>query len=189
MLEGSEPYSFLTRARGASKTTDLAAVALALLLDADDAARLYWVAADSDQGKLAIDSIAGLRRSYAEPRRSRRRFRRAACSRPRPARRSTCSLPTLRELGGCALLRCSADELANWADTTHPRRVWEAVSSAVAKSPDARLVVLTTAGDPAHFSAKILEHAARVAAVARPRGSRSRSVDGSPIASPSSARV
>ena len=37
VLEGEAPFHFLTRARGASKTTDLAAVALALLLDAEDA--------------------------------------------------------------------------------------------------------------------------------------------------------
>ena len=30
VLEGAEPYNFLTRARGASKTTDLAAVALSV---------------------------------------------------------------------------------------------------------------------------------------------------------------
>jgi phage terminase large subunit-like protein len=52
------------------------------------------------------------------------------------------------------------DELAGWASTTGPRNLWEAVSSAVAKVPHARLVVLTTAGDPAHWSKKVFDHAA-----------------------------
>jgi hypothetical protein len=52
-----------------------------------------------------------------------------------------------------------ADELANWSNTAAPKRLWEAVSSAVAKYADARLTVLTTAGDPEHFAAKVLEHA------------------------------
>ena len=41
VLEGDRPYNFLTRARGASKTTDLAAVALSMLLALDSADRLY----------------------------------------------------------------------------------------------------------------------------------------------------
>jgi phage terminase large subunit-like protein len=50
------------------------------------------------------------------------------------------------------------DELANWHDGQAARRLWEAVSSAVAKRSDARLVVLTTAGSPDHFSRKVLDH-------------------------------
>ena len=53
------PYHFLTRARGASKTTDLAGVAIAMLLTLPDRSRLHWLAADRDQGALAIDAIGG----------------------------------------------------------------------------------------------------------------------------------
>ncbi len=53
------PYQFLTRARGASKTTDLAGVAIAMLLTLPDRSRLHWLAADRDQGALAIDAIGG----------------------------------------------------------------------------------------------------------------------------------
>jgi phage terminase large subunit-like protein len=51
------------------------------------------------------------------------------------------------------------DELAQWGTTGGPRRMWEAVSSAAAKVDGARLVVLTTAGDPAHWSRRVLDHA------------------------------
>ena len=158
VLEGEQPYNFLTRARGASKTSDLAAVALSLLLAADDAARLYWLGADTDQGRLAIDAIAGyVARTPSLGDHVEVQTRRVL------ALNSGAALDVLAaDSAGAWGLRPFAvfcDELANWQDTTHPRRVWEAVSSAVAKLPTARLVVLTTAGDPAHFSAKILEHA------------------------------
>ena len=51
------------------------------------------------------------------------------------------------------------DEISQWSDTSGPRRLWESVSSAVAKQSDALLVALCTAGDPAHFSRRILDHA------------------------------
>jgi hypothetical protein len=51
------------------------------------------------------------------------------------------------------------DELAQWKDTRGPRAFWRALVSALGKVPDARLVVLTSAGDPAHWSFKILEQA------------------------------
>lgn len=158
VLEGRRPYHFLTRARGASKTTDLAAVALALLLSADDARRSYWLGADADQGTLALDSIAGfVARTPALASRVELQSRRVL------AIDSAASLDVLAaDAAGAWGLRpfaVFADELAQWADTPAPRRLWEAVSSAVAKLPDARLVVLTTAGDPAHFAARVLDHA------------------------------
>jgi phage terminase large subunit-like protein len=51
------------------------------------------------------------------------------------------------------------DEIAQWATTAAPKGLWEAVSTAAAKKPDSRLIVLTTARDPAHWSHKILQHA------------------------------
>ena len=59
MLEGERPYNFLTRSRGSSKTGDLGAVALSMLVAAERAERLYWLASDADQGALAIDAVAG----------------------------------------------------------------------------------------------------------------------------------
>ncbi len=51
-----------------------------------------------------------------------------------------------------------ADEIAQWPTTPAPRTLWESVSSA-AKNPECRMVLLTSAGDPAHWSRSILEHA------------------------------
>jgi hypothetical protein len=49
------------------------------------------------------------------------------------------------------------DELAQWPSTPSARQVWEAVVSAIPKVPHARLVVLTSAGDPAHWSYRVRE--------------------------------
>ena len=151
------PFQFLTRARGGSKTTDLAAVAIALLLTAAPRSRFYWLAADQDQGKLAIDVVAGFvgRTPYLGG--------------LDVQSRRVVNTETGSDLAVLAADAASVwglnpnavfvDEIAQWGTTPAPRRLWEGVSSAVAKRSDARLVVLTTAGDPAHWSYKILQHA------------------------------
>lgn len=151
------PFHFLTRSRGASKTTDLAAVAIALLLTAPARSRFYWLAADQDQGKLAIDVVAGFvgQTPY---------LRGLDVQSKKVTNPSTGSdlvilaadAPSVWGLNPSAVF---VDEIAQWATTAGPKRLWEAVSTAVAKRDDARLVVLTTAGDPAHWSYKILQHA------------------------------
>src|SRR5436190_22597417 len=58
--ESPTPYSFLTRARGGSKTADLGGMTVvARLAQAPIGARLYGVAADRDQARLLVDSVAG----------------------------------------------------------------------------------------------------------------------------------
>ena len=59
VLDGERPYSYTVRSRGSSKTTDLAACALAQLLTAPARSRFYWAAADVDQAGLALDVIGG----------------------------------------------------------------------------------------------------------------------------------
>lgn len=158
VLEGDQPYQFLTRARGTSKTTDLAAVALSDLLTLPTADRLYWIGADSDQGSLALDAIAGFAaRSAWIGSRIEIQNRRVIVT----ATGASLDVLSADAAGAYGLLPRAVyvDELAQWADTPAPRRLWEAISTAVAKRTDAKLVVLTTAGDPAHFSAEILDHA------------------------------
>lgn len=160
VLEGDAPYSYLTRARGSSKTTDLAAVALSVLIAAEHRLRGYWLAADADQGRLAVDAIAGfVSRTPELAGRVEVQSRRVVV----PA--SDASLEVLPadapSAWGLNPHWLFADELANWADGPAARRLWEAASSAAAKRSDARMVVLTTAGSPDHFSFKVLEHARR----------------------------
>ena len=156
VLDGDgPPYHFLTRARGYSKSTDLAAVAVGLMVAGLPAgARLYGVAADRDQGRLLIDSIAGF---------VARTPGLAGLVTVDAFKASTASGTTLEILAADAAgawgLRPSfviVDEIAQWASTSGPRRLWEAVTSALAKVDGARLVCLTSAGDPAHWSHKVL---------------------------------
>lgn len=157
VLEGERPYSFLTRSRGASKTTDLGACSLSELLVADRRLRCYWLASDADQASLALDAIGGFvaRTGLSD--------RVEVLARRVVVRETGASLEVLPadEHGAWGLTphRVFVDELANWSDGPAARRLWEAASSAVAKRPDARMVVLTTAGSPDHFAFKVLEHA------------------------------
>ncbi len=151
------PFEFLTRARGGSKTTDLAAVAIVLLLTAEPRSRLYWLASDQDQGRLAIDAVGGFLDRTPYTRSLDAQTKRVV----NPATGSdlvilAADAPSVWGLNPSAVF---VDEIAQWATTAAPKRLWEAVSTAVAKRTDARLVVLTTAGDPSHWSHKILQHA------------------------------
>ena len=157
ILDPAAPMHFLTRPRGASKTTDLAGIGLATLVeDAPPTSRSYGVAVDADQGRLLVDAITGfVRRTPGLSDRIEVQRNRAM------ARRSGASLDVLPADAGSAYgLRpwfVIADELAQWPTTTGARGMWEAVVSAMPKVPGSRLVVLTTAGDPAHWSAGVLE--------------------------------
>jgi hypothetical protein len=157
LAEDGPPYHFLTRSRGSSKTTDLAGLALAMLLTAEHPARFVWTAADADQARLAIDAIDAFLRGSDLAARVEVQTRRVRV----PATDARLDVLPADEASAWGLLIDAAfvDELTNWPDTPLPRRLWEAVSSAVAKRDDAKLVILATAGSPSHFSRKILDHA------------------------------
>jgi hypothetical protein len=158
VLEGERPYHFLTRSRGASKTSDLALVALADLLAADERLRCYWLAADADQAALAVDAASGfVARTPALAGRVDVQARRVIV----PDSGAILEVVPADAPGTWRLTphRIYVDELANWSDGPVARRLWEAASSAAAKRSDCRMVVLTTAGSPDHFAFKVLEHA------------------------------
>ena len=156
--ESSTPYHFLTRARGFGKTQDCGAVAVAAMLAQLPAgSRLYGLASDLDQGRLLVDSIQGFSQRTPE----------LGGSLTVDSYKVTSASGSVLEIlpadaGGAYGLRPAmliADEIAQWASTQAPRRLWEATTSAMAKVPGSRLVCLTSAGDPAHWSHGVLEHA------------------------------
>jgi hypothetical protein len=159
-LEGDQPYNFLTRSRGSSKTTDLAAGCVAVLATADRPLRLYWLAADRDQGKLALDAIDGfLRRTPALAGRVSLTAKGATGANGAQLEILPADAPSAWGLNPHFVF---CDELANWADAPGARRLWEAVSSAAAKRADCRMVVLTTPSTPDHWSyTEVLEPARR----------------------------
>jgi phage terminase large subunit-like protein len=156
--QSATPYHWLGRARGWSKTSDLAAVALEVLLaQAPPGARLYGFGADRDQAGLLVDALSGF------------------VYRGGPALQELLLVQASKivvRATGASLEAMAADEasawglrpffvvcdeLPMWPSTRGARRLWEAVSSAVPKT-GGRLVVAGTAGDPAHWSAKVREH-------------------------------
>lgn len=156
----STPLHFLTRSRGRSKSTDLAGMALSVMAtQAPRAAKLYALASDRDQGRLLLDAAEGF---IARTPLIANDFEGGAW---RVVHLSTgASLDVLAaDAAGSWGLRpffVIVDEIAQWESTSAPKKLWESVSSSVAKMSNARLVVLTSAGDPAHWSKKVLDHAA-----------------------------
>lgn len=155
--ESDTPNHFLTRSRGSSKTSDLAAIATSILLtQAPERARCYGLAADREQGKLLLNAFEGFVRRTVEL---------AGAFDLQAdriiARHSGASLEILpadaASSWGLLPYFIVVDELAGWYTTQQPRRLWEAVSTAAVKRKECRMVVLTTAGDPAHWSYGILK--------------------------------
>ncbi len=158
-LDSPTPYHFLTRARGGSKTCDLGGLAVAAMLaQLPPRSRLYGIAADLDQGRLVVDSVDGF----------------AART---PELRGTLRVESYRvhALRSGSVLEIAAadaasawgwrpaflilDEISQWGTTAGPRRIFDAATTAAAKVPGARMICLSTAGDPAHWSRKVLDHA------------------------------
>jgi phage terminase large subunit-like protein len=162
VLDGSGPtHHFITRPRGASKTSDLAGIALSALLTAEGDFRGFGVAADREQARLLIDEMSGFARRTPE-------LAGAVTSETWKVSTGSGSVVAIASDGAGAYgLRPNlviADEVAQWPTTMGARQVWEAVTSSLPKTPGARLVVLTTSGDPAHWSHRVLEHARASAA-------------------------
>lgn len=137
----------ILRGRGMSKTTDVAAVALALLLtEAPPRSRSHAYAADGDQATILLDTI----RSLAE--RTGLIGALDFTSRTVSVKRGGASLTVETADGASAFgLRpwlTVVDELGVWPSTANHRRLWSAIVSAVPKVPGSRLVVIGTAGSP-----------------------------------------
>jgi hypothetical protein len=158
VLAGEPPYNYLTRARGYSKTADLAGCVVAMLLTLPAGSRCYWLAADQDQGKLALDSIAG----YVQRTEILQGSIEIQASRvvaPTTDNRLDVLAADAPSSWGLRPAFVAVDEFAQWPMTTNAQRLWEAVSSAATKVPGCRMAVITTAGSPHHPAAEVLDHA------------------------------
>ncbi|MGB4779791.1 hypothetical protein [Microbacterium sp.] len=149
----------LLRGRGMSKTTDIAGVALALLLtQAPARSRSYIYAADADQAALFMDALAGMvGRTPGLPGAV------EVGARTVTVRRGGASLSVETSDGASAFgLRpwlIIVDELGIWPSTANMRRLWSAIVSALPKVPGSRLIVIGTAGSPNGLGAKVWHEA------------------------------
>lgn len=149
--DGEVSQNWLTRPRGGRKTTDLAGVVLALLLEqAPPAARCYGGASDEDQAAELVDAAAGLIERTS-------RLRGAFwVTGLKVTNRSTGAtfeaLPMDASAMGKRAWLIVLDEVSNWPDTRRARRFWGVLTSGNRKLPDCRTVVITNAGVPEHWA-------------------------------------
>jgi hypothetical protein len=149
---------FVTRPRGGSKTTDLGGIAIAaLLVQLPRMSRSYAFAADREQAGLLLDSMAGFK------------DRTAGLGELVIGANRVTNMRTLATLEVMASDDASAwglrphltiaDELGQWPSHRRVQRLWSAIVSAQPKVENSRLVALTSAADPAHWSHRVLERA------------------------------
>ena len=159
ILQGEPPYSFLTRPRGGSKTTDCAAACLAVMLvQAPPGAQLYVFAADQDQARLVLDSVEGFvaRTPHLSEVVDVHAFRARVRATGVTLHISAADAPGTWGLRPYMVI---LDELGQWPETAGPLQLFDAVRTAVVKT-SGRMVIITTASDPTHFSYRVREHAA-----------------------------
>lgn len=149
-------WHFLTRARGGSKSTDVAGMSIAYLHeDAPPLANGHIVAASTEQAAIIIDAAAGL---IART----------------PGMDNALVVESMRIIGpNGAWIRVLAqsdsgswglrshwlvcDEFCQWPETRGAKRVWDAIRTAAPKIPNCRLVVMSSAGEPSHWSHQVIK--------------------------------
>ena len=152
---------FLTRGRGGSKTTDVAGIALSwLAMEAPPRARGYIVAATADQAAEVIDAAASLiwRTPELEGVIVAEAERLVG---PEEAWVRVLSSSDAGAWGKRDTHFFICDEFAQWPETRGAKRVYEAVRSSIQKTPGCRLIILTSAGEPSHWSYDMLQRAQR----------------------------
>jgi phage terminase large subunit-like protein len=149
---------YLTRPRGGSKTSDLAGVCIAALLtQLPRRGRAFAFAADQDQAALLLDAIAGFV-ARTEGLGGALKIENYRVTAPNGARLTVMSADSASAWGLKGDLFV-VDEFTQWPTTPGPRRLWHAILSAIPKVAGCRLVLLSTSGDPAHPSHKLLGQA------------------------------
>ena len=159
VLDAGVRRHWLGRARGYSKTTDVAAMALTAMVTGliPPGGRGYAAAADGAQAGLLVDAARGFVSST-------------------PGLDGIFTIDRTRIIGPCdttveiltsdASSACGlrgvwfvVDELCQWPDTPSARSFYDAISTSWPKLDDCRVTIITTAGDPAHWSRAIYDHA------------------------------
>lgn len=150
---------WLGRPKGGSKSTDLAGMSLAWLVEqAPPMVEGFAVAADEEQSNRLLDKARGfIARTAALSDVVRVESRRIVNL--RTGARVVALAADVAGSEGLLTPWIVVDELPNWADTSTARGMWTSVVSALPKWRGCRLVVIGHAGDPSHWSYRILERA------------------------------
>ena len=150
-------WHFLTRARGGSKTTDIAAVALSWLVkEAPPLANGHVVASSTDQASYVIDAAAGFVARTPE-------LDGAVIVESQKIRAPNgawVEVLAQSDSGSWGLRDAHlliADEFCQWPETRGAKRVWTALYTAAPKVTNCKLIILTSAGEPSHWSHETYE--------------------------------
>lgn len=150
---------WLGRPKGGSKSTDLAGISIAWLLEqAPAGAEGFAVAADLEQANRLLDKARG----FISRTPGLSGVLRVDAQRIVNLRTGARVQALAADVAGSEGLLSPwfvVDELPNWASTAAAKAMWVSIFSAVPKVAGCRLVVIGHAGDPAHWSHKILERA------------------------------
>lgn len=158
----SPPYRWDSRPRGASKTSDAAGIVLASVTTIlPPGSRVYCFAADRDQARLLVDALNGFVMRTPElasvvDQTTYRVTTRTGSSvevMSADAASSWGILPSMVVL----------DELTQWPTTNNARNLWESIFSSLGKVPKAKMLCISTSGDPAHWSRRVYEAARKSA--------------------------
>jgi hypothetical protein len=151
--------SWLGRARGYSKTTDLAGMTLAAMATGiiPPGGRGYVCAGDEDQATLTINAARGfVQRSPGLEQLFTIERRRILGPNDTQVQVMATDAPTAHGLSGHWWVM---DELAQWPDTEGAQDYYTAISTAWPKTTGCRVVIITTAGSPEHWSYQKYLHA------------------------------
>lgn len=160
ILVHGPPYQhFITRPRGGSKSTDIAGLLLGwLLVDAAPGANAHVVAANAEQATIIIDAVAAFIMRTPEL------SSQVIVEAERVIGPNGAWVQVLPQSGSGAwglrdahFLIC--DEFCQWDETRGAKRVWTAIRSTVQKVKGCRLVLLSSAPEPSHWTYSILERA------------------------------
>lgn len=158
------PSHLYVAGRGAvptHNTTDVAGLAISwLAMEAPARARGYVVASNGSQAAEVIDAAASL--IYRTP--GLEGVITPESERLVGPEEAWVQVLNASESGAWGkrdahLLVC--DEFAQWPPTRGAQRVYTAVRTTVQKTPGCRLIILTSAGEPAHWSYRVLQQAYR----------------------------
>ncbi len=149
---------FQTRPRGGSKTLDAAGACLvAMLTQAPARSTSHAFARDADQAARLLDALVGLAQRSGLA--ALLDIGTWAVSVKATGARLVIETADAASAFGALPFLVIADELAAWPTTRSARTLWEAVISGLPKRRDSRLLCITSAGDPAHWSHSVLEAA------------------------------
>lgn len=160
VLSDEKPHlHWISRARGGAKTGDAAALSLAwLATTAPPRARGYVIAANADQAGLLVDAAGG----YCARTPGLDGFLTIENERIAAPNGASIRVLPASDAGAWGLLNTHwliCDEFCQWPATRGAQRVWTAVRSTVQKRRNTRLVIISSAGEPSHWTYQVYQKA------------------------------